>query len=530
MKLRPIGAPITQAAAVLLLGTVACGSDDGDALEASGRGTDDPAGTTTESSPFTVAHEPEGFRLVQAGLGTISQTWSSDSFGDDEPITLLAPPGADPDGPDVVRVSLTGFEGFQGGLDQASAGYLDEDSEHFEIDGQPAIYSPGHDEDGEPVPADLVVVAGDDLAVRVSADATRDEMVEIARAVEPEPDHLLAPLVPDPPGDLEVVGSADADVAITLVSPPWPGSDSLPAGDRAHSAVWAVGEPGTAWSPDAGTVAVNTLPGQALDLDATAASLHRHTFWGELDVVAQEVDGRPGVVLEQSGDETGYGARRAVATATQEGDLLLVVAQGEALPSVDELVAVAASVEPSTPEQWDDLVLRAQGGPGLHPDEGAVELSRGTADGIEWLLQSRVDDGNLGSWGSSSDDPDTTGQYLVDPCLKLATGERVCTSSSSGTVGSSVMVLMSEPTELEDGQTFPGFVVVMTTLPAATMRVHTTTGDGDDVPLVVLPGDQRRAAVLVTPDDLGFLPDCATTAEPETVQLLDEAGQPLPCR
>jgi hypothetical protein len=87
----------------------------------------------------------------------------------------------------------------------------------------------------------------------------------------------LAPLVPDPPDDLEVVGRADADVGVTLINGPLPGSDVLPAGTRAHSPVWAVGEPGTPWSADAGTVAVSTLPGTALDLDALGDSLGR--FW-----------------------------------------------------------------------------------------------------------------------------------------------------------------------------------------------------------------------------------------------------------
>jgi hypothetical protein len=126
-------------------------------------------GISDESSPFLLAHEPEGYRLVQAGPGGISQTWSSDNVGDDEPVRVLAPSEADPGGREVVRVSLTGFEGFQDGLDQAAAGYPAAGGEHFELDGHPAIYTPGHDEEGQPVRADLVVVAGDDPAIRVSA-------------------------------------------------------------------------------------------------------------------------------------------------------------------------------------------------------------------------------------------------------------------------------------------------------------------------------------------------------------------------
>lgn len=73
-----------------------------------------------------------------------------------------------------------------------------------------------------------------------------------------------------------------------------------------------------------------------------------------------------------------------MATSTPGGDLLLVVAHGASQPSVADLVAVAVSVESATREEWDAFVERAWGGPGLHPDEGAVELARarpGMSDG-----------------------------------------------------------------------------------------------------------------------------------------------------
>ncbi|HLM29904.1 MAG TPA: hypothetical protein VK360_08280 [Acidimicrobiales bacterium] len=486
-------------------------------------------GTSAESSPFSLAREPEGYRLVQAGPGGLSQTWSSDSSGDDEPVTVLAPPGADPDGPEVVRVSLTGFEGFQGGLDQAAAGYPLGGGEHFELDGREAIYTPGHDEDGRRVRADLVVVARDDLAIRVAAyEATRDELTEVAREVEPTDDHLLAPRVSHPPGDLGVIGWADADVGVTLVNAPFPGGEASPAGIRAHSAAWAVGAPGTPWSADAGTVAVSTLPGTALDLDALADSLHTFDNRAEPQVVAREVDGRPGAVLERPGGDESP-PFRAVATSAPSGDLLLVVAHGASQPSVDELVAVAASVESATREEWDAFVERAGDGPGLHPDEGAVELTRGTASDVEWLFQARVDDGSFLNWGATSlDQP--SGDYLADPCLKLGTGERSCPTSTSATGGDSVVTGMAGPMTLEDGRTFPGFVVVMTTLPAATMRTHREDNEATDpAPLLPIPGGQRRAAVVVTSDGLGLLPACTSTGSQSIVELLDESGQPLPC-
>jgi hypothetical protein len=506
---------------VTLLVATACGSGDG-----GDSAVGEPEGVSVESSPFTLAHEPQGYRLVHAGRGGIPQTWSSDSFGDDEPVTVLAPPGANRGGGDLVRVSLTGFEGFQGGLDQAAAGYPAADGQHFELDGHPAIYTPGHDGDGQWVRADLVVAVGDDLAIRVAAyGATREELVELARQVEPQDDHLLAPLVPDPPDDLEVVGWADADVGVTLINGPLPGSDMLPAGTRAHSAVWAVGEPETPWNANAGTVAISTLPGTALDLDALGASLHTFEYQGSPQVVVREVDGRPGAVLERPGSDD-WAPFRAVVTSTPDGDLLLVVAHGTSQPSVDDLVAVAASVESATPEQWDALVERAGGGPGLYPDEGAVELARGTAGDVEWLFQARVNDGSFVNWTSSLD---PSGEYLADPCLKLATRERSCPTATSATGDDSVVTGIARPMTLEDGRTFPSFVVVMTNRPAATARVHPLNGEAIDAALLPLPGGQRQAAVVVTSTELRLVPGCAIAGSPGIVELLDRSGQLLPC-
>lgn len=353
---------------MLALVAASCGSED---AELTDRGQNEPVGSTSESSPFLVDRPPDGYRLVQAGRGTISQTWSSDSFGDDEPVTVLAPAGEGPGGPDEVRVSLTGFEGYQGGLAQASRGYLSDDRQDFQLDGRPAIYMPAHERRGQKEPADLVVEAGDDLAIRVSSeDGTRDELADIAREVRPQDDHLLAPLVPEPPGDLEVVGSADADVGTSMVGPPEPSSEHISAGRRAHSTVWARTQESGAWTVEGGTVTVTTLPGQALDLDAAEASLHRTHDPGELEVTGVDVDGRPGVALDQVDDSAWIHGLRAVVTATSGGDLLLVVAQGQDPPDVDELIDVAASVEPTDQESWEDLVLEARGGPGLHPDPG----------------------------------------------------------------------------------------------------------------------------------------------------------------
>lgn len=518
------------AAAALALVAAGCGSGDAESGER-GRGDGGPAGATEGSSPFQVGHGPAGYRLVQAGRGTIEQTWSSDSVGTDEPVTVLAPGGEGPGRAGEMLVSATGFAGYEGGLAQASRSYGSDESEELELDGRRAIYMPRHAEGDRSEPADLVVEVGEDLAARVSsADATRDELVEVARRVRLPDDRLLAPQVPDPPAGLEVVGWADADVAVSLTGAPLSSSDSLPAGERAHTTVWARGEEPGPWSPD-GTVVVTTLPGSALDLDALEASLHRLPF--EPTVTQTAVDGRPGAVLELATSGPA-GAVRAVVSSTPDGDLLLVVARGADPPAVDELLGVAASVERASPQQWEELVLAASDGPGLHADEGAVELERGTAGGVEWLFQARVDDSTVYDSFSTGDE-DTTGQFVADPCLMLSTGERVCTEGASSTAGGVVLIEHHEEhDDWADEPDFPGFVIVTTTTAdARTVRLRTGDGSTLDVRLHLLPGGQRRAGIVVGDMDVGaLLPRCddpGGQAEPGTFALLDEAGRRLRC-
>jgi hypothetical protein len=107
-------------------------------------------------------------------------------------------------------------------------------------------------------------------------------------------------------------------------------------------------------------VAVSTLPGQALDLDVVGASLYGRENLGQPEVVPRTVEDRGAVVLDHPDNGKISGGPRAVLTTTPGGDLVIVAAQGADLPSADELVAVAASVEPATTEEWEDLVDRAQ--------------------------------------------------------------------------------------------------------------------------------------------------------------------------
>src|SRR5262245_14892521 len=103
---RGVGARVVGAVAVLCLVGTACGHR----RDAVTTAVDDEP-PPTAASPFLVDGVPDGFRLEVAGRGTTSQEWGGDSFGSDEPFTVLAPPGADPGGPEAVIVSVTGYAG-----------------------------------------------------------------------------------------------------------------------------------------------------------------------------------------------------------------------------------------------------------------------------------------------------------------------------------------------------------------------------------------------------------------------------------
>ncbi len=48
------------------------------------------------------------------------------------------------------------------------------------------------------------------------------------------------------------------------------------------------------------------------------------------------------------------------------GDVVVVAGDGPSPPSAAELLALAASVQPTDEATWDAFVVRANGGPGLH--------------------------------------------------------------------------------------------------------------------------------------------------------------------
>lgn len=529
---------LLAAASVLAILAASCGKPPE-------RGPNQPVGSTSEAHPFRIGQPPAGYRLVQAGRGTRTQAWGDDTFGSEEPVTLLAPVGQGPGGPDEIRVSVFGYQGYQGELSQGSYGYVvnADRLEGFQIDGEPAIYSPDFSDGNIRRPADLVVDKGDGVGLRVTkSGGSRDELTAVARGAEPLDDSIRAPGVARPPEGLEVVGSADADVAYSLEESPVPYSGQLPAGTRAWCAVWALPiTPEGAWRAEYGSVVVTTLPGESLDLDAAVAVVRRpfeRTPAPRIERI--EVAGRPGIVLRFP-DTEAQGARRAVATSTAGGDLLTVAGYGASQPAEDELIAVAASVEEATPAEWEQMVVEAGGGPGLVADTGAVELQRGKVGDTEWLLQA-VDAG-ASSRLKARPGPQPSGM-TVDDCLKTPAG-RLCTNRNA-TQGNPVIWFFNFDARIAQIRQQPGptnFMIVTVMSPAARARVHLDGRPPLLIQLHPVPGsDPLRAGIvmdLTFPVAEGRNPllgapglACRNAGEPlgpGTFELLDGGGRRVTC-
>lgn len=485
-------------AAVVSL-VASCGADDGPAVTTGGeprRGA---------SSPFRVPEVPDGYRLVVAGQGTAVPDWGDDEIGTNEPFTVLGR-GGSTDVDDLVVVSTTGFEGYQGGLAQASRGYLD-GADELSLDGRPALFAPAN----RGYWADLVGVAGEDVAVRVTApEATREELVEVWKRVEVPAERTAAPAV-DPPGGLDVIGHLDADAVLALSPGVQPRGDQVPGPTTAHAAGW-VGE-----EDDQRALSVLTLPRGAVDLAALPGVAAFPRYEGTT-VEATTVGGRPAALVELV---QGGWTQRAVWVEAEWGDTVVVTAAGpHGVPAASELQAVAMSVRPSEQPAWDDFVVEASGGPGLRADHGSTEVTRGTAGGVGWLLQTGQPGGGLIGSGSVL-------TSAVDPCLKLSNRRRACTTGGAGGASSWITFTPAE----DDGM--PPFAVVTTSTAASQVRVTTSTGEAT-APLVPVPGTSLRAAVVPVADP--GTPTCTATGElpsepgvTMTVHALDADGALVAC-
>ena len=144
-------------AGALAVAVAACSGGDDEATPPPAPSAEDRA---DRSTPFLVGAPPGGLEAVAIGTGQLTQAWDDDSVGDDEPSTVLAPDG-DPTHQDAIVVSTSGYGGYQGGLDQASPGYLQGSLEPTELDGDDARWWPGGEVDGVHLDPALAVARGD---------------------------------------------------------------------------------------------------------------------------------------------------------------------------------------------------------------------------------------------------------------------------------------------------------------------------------------------------------------------------------
>lgn len=469
-------------AAVLVAG--ACGSDEGaDRTQAPPTTAPDPR--SDESHPFTVAAPPEGYVARSAGLGAQEPGWGEDSFGTDEPYLVLSPDGT-PDHPDVVVVALTGYLGYQGGLDQAGSGDP-ELTEEVEVGGEEARYAPAVAPDDPRARetgahwADLVVAQGEaDVAIRVaSPEATFDELAAVVEHVVVPEDRTRPPAMPEPPVGLQVLGAVDAYGVIATQAHVDQQADGGPGPVTAHGVGWLEG--GT----EAGAhLVVLTMPERSADLDALAVGLRWGAErWGEEVTVRHDGD----AVLFEKVDPPEVGepyVERTVFTTVPDGDVVAASTRGADPLPLDALAELARSVEPADETTWDAFVGEVRGGPGLHADPGRTELMRGmTDDGRGWLLQDQPPgEGNMTIVAGESG-------WSVDPCLVLTGGERACPAGETDRPG-----LWSAQGRTEDGL---AYTVVATTWPEVDGLFVTTESGTDIVTMVPVPGTDEKAAAVV---------------------------------
>lgn len=453
---------------------------------------------STESSPFTVGPVPEGYVPLVAGVGTGVPAWGQDCCGTDEPLTVLSPDGT-VDHPDAVLVTATAWEeGF----------YEDEGVTHTpsEADLDDALFTP-EGEDPAAGGAVLTVRRGKLLAVRVvAAGATRAELEAVVRAVALPVDQVAPPEVPEPPDGLVVAATMRATTTATLSPHIPPDPDGPPGPEGAHVAGW-VTEAGV----DGPQLIVAALPGAGTDVEALAV-VDRVRSFEPLEVRPATIGAVEGVVVDTRFRDEEAVTRRSVWWEAPWGDLMVVIASGDDLPDEEALLDLAATVERADAATWDGFVAEVTGGDEVRPDVGHTELLRGTApDGREWLLQSGFDTG------------------LGGPvCLKLAHGDRACTSSSSG--GGGLGTYAADGDEMASGLSF---VIVATDLPGAAVRVTTT--EGEVVEPLVPDGTRRLAVVFAGPVGLSVCDPARGLDGPEgplaaqRVEVLDADGAVLGC-
>jgi hypothetical protein len=239
----------------------------------------------------------------------------------------------------MVVASVTGYRGYQGGLDQASTSYdcgLPGCLDRRSVDGKAARYQgPVRDGRDRRTWSDLVVARADDLAVRVDAVGDRADLVAWQRRVMPATERTLAPDVRVPAG-YRLVGHVDADVVEAFnayVHPDRPEVLNVPT--SGHYAGWR--------AADVDLVAV-TLPAGAADLDAIAAWAGRGRWRAAtVEVVPGTQHPAIGVAVHESDVCGGCATRRLLVTTSSWGDVVVITSSGTPGPAPFSTLAKVAS-------------------------------------------------------------------------------------------------------------------------------------------------------------------------------------------
>lgn len=510
---------------------VGCGVADEHDDPAQGERTEGDADEAGSAHPFAGGPIPDGYRLVAAGRGTQEQQWGTE-MGFDGAYTAIEVAGR------TVVAGIVPWEPMESSLQWASFSG-DENPETFVLDdGRAAAYGEGTGGRWD----DLLIEVGPTEALRIAApNATRQELVEISARVMTNGERDASPVTEGRPEDWAVLGSVGVDTSVALRAQAYPSSNVVPGPASSYGMGWAyTGEHTQEGSP--GSLSVMVLPGDDADLAALEVNPRNSAEEPPPPRQPLELEGRPAVLV--SGWALGGGEVRSLVTDDETGALVVVTAYGAPMPTDDELVAVAKSVRPVDPSEWEQTEIAAFGGPGLNPDEGESEISRGEVDGIEWLLQTRTY--KLPPDAEGATGPDTYGplgptSVTVDTCLKLSTRERACGAASLGGPDGSLYV-RGEPEAAHDGVDFPPFLLVVSSQRRAEV-VRLRAGDTTvEAPLHPVPGgdwDNSRAGVLMAEVPEGrpipvCNPDPPPMEPPEgltvaRVDLYDAAGERLGC-
>lgn len=454
---------------------------------------------------FTVGSAPEGYVAVLAGDGVAEPYLSDDSCGTIEASLLVARDGWDPTSMSgFVSVRAVRYDGLEGGFSQAIPYSGDPPRRtETEVDGLPAVYTEGDPRDGEGWPG-LIVDLGEPWALRVTGPAASlgtlrafaeaahlDEAHRPVLGAVPDGWGVVSRMTPEQAtvsaGSLERDRSAPGRLQITgrgmAFADPEDSPLSDPGGDRYEQRP---------------TIVVASVPGSqahALGLsllrtDATSGCLAA----GRLESVQPvQVDGAEGWV---STTDTGV----TLAYGTEGGALILIGTQGDPLLDATDLVEMAESIDIVDDAAWAAVVTETNGGAGLHPDPGHAELTRGTFEGIDWLLQNGTRSPFIGGefgWEGSEDliggenwpVPLTA---APDDCMLFGSGQRQC-QSSVGSDAVTIQVFYDRPADQSTPQVV--FIVGMVKPDVVTVRVARPEGP-EDVPTLDLPDTELRLFVV----------------------------------